>query len=233
MVAGQFAGDKKKGTWVLAKAERRMISWLVPKVPRGLETYHLTMLTLAWSIGIVIASFLARENIHWLWLVSAFIGLQYLSDALDGAVGRYRDTGLVKWGFYMDHFLDYLFLASIIFGYGLVLQDDLPWYWFMAMLVLGGAFMTNMFLSFAATNEFQISALGIGPTEMRLFFILVNAGMVLFDTVWVQISLPFVLAALTVVLVWLVFKTSKQLWRLDMEHKAASKQIVTGDDAGS
>ncbi len=88
MVAGQFAGDKKKGTWVLAKAEKRMVDWLVPKVPRGLETYHLTMLTIVWSMGIVIASYLARENIHWFWLVSAFIGLQYLSDALDGAVGR-------------------------------------------------------------------------------------------------------------------------------------------------
>ena len=232
MVAGPFAGDKKKGTWVLAKAERQMVEWLVPRVPRGLETYHLTMLTLVWSIGIVIASFLARENIHWLWLVSTLIGLQYLSDALDGAVGRYRDTGLVKWGFYMDHFLDYLFLASIIVGYGLVLQD-IPWYWFMSMLVLGGAFMINMFLSFAATNEFQISALGIGPTEMRLFFILVNAGIVLLGTAWVQISLPFVLAALAIVLVWLVFKTSKQLWRLDMEYKSASQDIVTGDRAGS
>ena len=79
------------------------------------------------------------------------------------------------------------------------------------MLVLGGAFMTNMFLSFAATNEFQISALGIGPTEIRLFIILINAGMVLFDTAWVQISMPFMLAALTGVLLWRVFKTSKQL----------------------
>ncbi len=232
MVAGPFAGDKKKGNWVLAKAERRMVNWLVPKVPRSLETYHLTMLTVVWSIGIVIASFLARENVHWLWLVSAFIGLQYLSDALDGAVGRYRNTGLVKWGFYMDHFLDYLFLASIIVGYGLVLQE-IAWFWFMSMLVLGGAFMTNMFLSCAATNEFQISALGIGPTEMRLFFILVNAGIVLFGTGWLQISLPFVLAALTSVLVWLVFKTQKQMWRLDMEYKAASQDIVTGDHAGS
>ncbi len=31
MAAGPFAGDKKKGTWVLAKAERQMVNWLVPK----------------------------------------------------------------------------------------------------------------------------------------------------------------------------------------------------------
>ena len=114
MTQVQFGGDKKTGKWAFATLERRMVTWLVPKVPSWLETYHLTMLTLVWCIGIVIASLLARQSMHWLWLVSAFIVLQYLSDVLDGAVGRYRDTGLVKWGFYMDHFLDFLFLLSII-----------------------------------------------------------------------------------------------------------------------
>ena len=118
----QFGGDKKAGKWAFANLERRMVTWLVPKVPSWLETYHLTMLTLLWSIGIVVsrACWPARV-IHWLWLVSGLIVLQYLSDVLDGAVGRHRDTGLVKWGFYMDHFLDFLFLASIIVGYSIAL----------------------------------------------------------------------------------------------------------------
>ncbi|MCH8948830.1 MAG: CDP-alcohol phosphatidyltransferase family protein, partial [Chloroflexi bacterium] len=91
MAAAQFGGDKKKGDWLLASAERRMVAWMVPKVPGWLETYHLTMLTLAWSIGIVLASITARQSLHWLWLVSAFIALQYLTDVLDGAVGRHRN----------------------------------------------------------------------------------------------------------------------------------------------
>jgi phosphatidylglycerophosphate synthase len=98
-----------------------MVSFLVPKVPGFLETYHLTMMTLLWCVGIVVCSYLARQNLYWLWLVSLFIVLQYISDVLDGAVGRHRDTGLIKWGFYMDHFLDYVFLMSIIGGYGLLL----------------------------------------------------------------------------------------------------------------
>ena len=98
----RFAGDKKKGDWFLAKAEKRMVNWMAPRVPSCLETYHLTLFTLLWSIGIVACSFLARENINWLWAVSLFIFLQYISDVLDGAVCRYRDTGLVKWGYYMD-----------------------------------------------------------------------------------------------------------------------------------
>ena len=121
MTQAQFGGDKKTGKWAFANLERGMVNWLVPKVPSWLETYHLTMLTLVWSVGIVVASLAARQSLHWLWLVSGFIALQYLSDVLDGAVGRYRDTGLVKWGFYMDHFLDFMFLSSVVVGYSLAL----------------------------------------------------------------------------------------------------------------
>ena len=221
MTGNQFAGDKKQGEWILAKAEKRMVSWLVPRVPSFLETYHLTLLTLLWSIGIVGASFMARTNIQWLWLVSGFIALQYISDVLDGAVGRYRDTGLVKWGYYMDHLLDYVFLASIISGYALLLSG-IPGYWFLALMALGGALMANTFLSFAATNELRISVLKIGPTEIRAFFILLNTGIILLGTAWVETVVPLAAAALTVVLVLVVFQTQKRIWRIDMGYKRGS-----------
>jgi len=149
---------------------------------------------------------------------SFFIFLQYISDVLDGAVGRYRDTGLVKWGYYMDHFLDYVFLASVIVGYALILTN-IPWYWFMSLLALGGAFMVNMFLSFAATNEFRISVLKIGPTEARIFFVLVNTVIILLGTGWVEITLPFFAAGLVVALIALVYRTQRYIWKIDMEQK--------------
>ena len=83
-----------------------------------------------------------------------------------------------------------MFLASIIAGYGLLLSE-IPWYWFLALMALGGAFMVNMFLSLAVTNEFRISVLKVGPTEMRLFFILVNTAIVLFGRGWVETLLHF------------------------------------------
>ena len=218
MALPQFGGDKKTGKWAFANLERRMVAWLVPKVPSWLETYHLTMLTLLWSVGIVVASLLARENLHWLWLVSGLIVLQYLSDVLDGAVGRYRDTGLIKWGFYMDHFLDFLFFASIMVGYSLALPH-IAAYWFFALLVVGGALMVNSFLSFAATNEFQISTLGIGPTEIRLFFVVTNAAMVFFGTAWLPIALPVILGILTIALACSVWQSHRRIWRIDMENK--------------
>ncbi len=224
----EFAGDKKNGEWILAKAEKRMVTWMVPRVPLFIETYHLTLLTVLWSIGIVACSFLAKENMNWLWGASFFIFLQYISDVLDGAVGRYRDTGLVRWGYYMDHLLDYVFLASVIAGYALIFTT-IPWYWFMAFMVLGGAFMANMFLSFAATNEFRISVLKIGPTEARIFFVLVNTAIILFGTGWAGVTLPFITAVLTVALILLVFRTQKYIWKLDMEHKNARVSVPERD----
>ena len=153
-----------------------------------------------------------------LWLVSGFIALQYLSDVLDGAVGRYRDTGLVKWGFYMDHFLDFMFLSSVVVGYSLALPH-IAAYWFGALLVLGGALMVNTFLSFAATNEFQISTLGIGPTESRLFFVLANTGMIFFGTAWLPVVLPIIVGVLTLTLMWSVWQAHRRIWQMDMEYK--------------
>ena len=141
-----------------------------------------------------------------------------MSDVLDGAVGRYRDTGLVKWGYYMDHFLDFVFLASVIAGYALIMTDT-PWYWFMALMAIGAAFMANMFLSFAATNEFRISVLKIGPTEARIFFVLVNTAIILLGAGWVEATLPFIAAALTVALGLVVFQTQKRIWKIDMDEK--------------
>lgn len=223
----KFAGDEKKGDWILAKAEKRLVNWMVPHVPAFLETYHLTMLTIVWSIGIVAFSFLATKNINWLWGVSSFVFLQYITDVLDGAVGRYRDTGLVKWGYYMDHFLDYVFLASVIVGYALIF-NNIPWYWFMGLLAIGGAFMANMFLSFAATNEFRISVLKIGPTEARIFFILVNTAIILLGIGWIEIALPIFSLGLVVALIVLVGRTQKNIWKIDMDLKKSRRGAAEG-----
>jgi len=214
-----FHGDKKEGTWLLADAEIKLKNWLVPKVPKKVETYHLTMTTLLWCAMIIFFSFLAKYNIHYLWIVSVAIFGQYITDLLDGEVGRRRNTGLIKWGYYMDHFLDYIFLCSILIGYGLMVEDHNKYLLFF-ILALFGAFMVNSFLSFAATGAFRISYMGIGPTEVRLIFILANT-LIIFFAGSAQISkvLPIVLTGAAFALFVTVFQTQKQLWKIDMENK--------------
>lgn len=214
-----FQGDKKEGTWLLAKAEVKLKNWLVPKVPLWLETYHLTLTTLLWCALIIAFSFLARYKIHFLWVVSFSIFGQYITDLLDGEIGRQRNTGLIKWGYYMDHFLDYLFLCSILIGYGLMVADHNK-YMLFYILALFGAFMVNSFLSFAATGQFRISYMGVGPTEIRLLFIIVNTLIIfLADKIEIPLVLPYVLAGAAFLLFVTVYKTQKMLWKIDMENK--------------
>lgn len=214
-----FAGDQKVGASVLSKAENRLKAWALPHVPLGVETYHLTLLTVVWTLGNVAFGFLVKDSLLWLWGVSTMIVLQYLTDLLDGAVGRARDTGLIKWGFYMDHLLDFVFLSSLVFvGYqisppGLEL-------WYLLLMVVLGTFMVNSFLSFAATNAFEIYHHGVGPTETRVLFIAVNCFIIAFGTRWFDWLLPATVLICLAVLVYDCWRIHRKLWKIDMETKA-------------
>ena len=223
-----FKGDKKEGRWLLATGEEKLKQWLIPLVPKKVETYHLTLSTLVWCAMIILFSFLARFDIRSLWVVSLMIFAQYITDLLDGAIGRARDTGLVKWGYYMDHFLDYIFLCSILIGYGLMTEDQNK-YLIFYILALFGAFMVNSFLSFGATGSFRISYMGIGPTEVRLIFILVNTLIIfLHDLFAMSLLLPVVLVGATFALFAVVYQTQKKLWKIDMEKKRLHELLQHG-----
>jgi archaetidylinositol phosphate synthase len=215
----EFAGASKTNTSLLAPMERRMARIVVPRVPRWLETQHLTMLTLVWSALIVVFSYQAATNIKWLWLVSLMISFQYVTDHFDGKVGKYRNTGLFKWGFYMDHLLDYVFLCSVLIGYALIVPAGSRFHLLLVLAVYGG-FMVNSFLTFAATEEFHISYLKLGPTEFRIALVLINTLLILFGTRAMRTALPYVAGFSFLGLCVIVYGTQRRIWRHDMEHKA-------------
>lgn len=213
-----FEGDKKSGKWFFSKYEKEFVDYIVPKIPSFIQTYQLTLLTIIWSLLIILFSFFARNNISWLWLVSLCIGLQYLSDLLDGAVGRYRKTGLIKWGYYMDHFLDFVFLCSIILGYAIVLQSAF-WYVFMFLLAITGALMVHSFLFFSVTNKFKISYFNFGPTEARGVFIVFNIFIIFFGKSLLELIMVGACILLFIILIVVVYRDQKEIWELDMKSK--------------
>ena len=213
-----FAGDKKFGQSLLHRPETWLKKQLLPWVPSWLETYHLTATTVLWGLLVIAFAFLSRYNMHFMWGASAMIFAQYITDLLDGAVGRERDTGLVKWGYYMDHFLDFYFLCCMMIGYALLVPQQFV-YILVFVLALFGCFMVNSFLAFSTTNKFQISYFGIGPTEVRLVFIAVNALLVLYGRENLTRALPYVLGVGTFGLFVTVYRTQEKIWQMDMEAK--------------
>lgn len=213
-----FGGDRKAGRSIFTDAENTLKNWAVPKLPKAIETYHLTLMTIVWSAGNTILAFYAKDNLSVLWLVSCLIVLQYLTDLFDGELGRQRNTGLVKWGFYMDHFLDYVFLCSLVFVGYMISPAGLE-VWYFALLAILGGFMINSFLSFAVTNEFEIYRYGVGPTEFRAGLILINTFIIIFGTGKFVILLPALVIVCFAALLVNTYQIHRKLWQLDMEAK--------------
>src|SRR5258708_26322 len=151
----EFAGAGKTNTGLLVPFERRLARFVLPRIPRWLETYHLTLLTPVWSIGIVLFGYLAAGDLRWLWMVNVMIVLHYFTDHFDGKLGKFRDTGLRRWGFYMDHLLDYGFLCSVLIGYSFLLPQPAHLKTILVLSVFS-AFMFHTFLMLAPTAEFKV-----------------------------------------------------------------------------
>ena len=215
----QFAGATKANTSFLTPLERRLAVRVLPRIPSWLETYHLTMLTLLWSGLILLFSYFAKNDLRWLWGVSAMIAMQYVTDHYDGKIGKYRGTGLVRWGYYMDHLLDYFFLCSVIIGYSFILPERSR-FQILIMLAIFAAYEVSTFLAFAATDRLKISYLKFGPTEFRLALIVINGLLVQFGIRQMVNGLKYVNIGAAIGLALMVYRTHKLIWALDMKQKA-------------
>ena len=81
-----FGGDKKVGASILSGPENRFKYWAVPLVPSRVQTDHLTLLTLLWSLVNIGAAFFIKEHPLLLWVVSLMIVLQYISDVIPASL---------------------------------------------------------------------------------------------------------------------------------------------------
>jgi phosphatidylglycerophosphate synthase len=221
----EFGGDKKLPMrTLLAKYERKLIDSNVHRFPKWIEGYHLTLMTIPLSVGLIVFGYLARGNYNWLWLSSLMLVLQWFTDCFDGALGRFRDTGIPKWGFFMDHFLDFVFMCSIFIGYSFLLEGLSERIVYLLIPVFG-SFMVSSYLSFGATSEFKITYLWAGPTEIRIWFIVLNCLIIKFGTGFIEKVLIYILIGSVVFLCIVVYRTQKYIWNIDMQDKKERTQV--------
>jgi len=220
----EFGGDKKLPMrTLLAKCERKFIDANVSKFPKWIEGYHLTLMTIPLSAGLIVFGYLARNNYAWLWLSSLMLVLQWFTDSFDGALGRFRDTGIPKWGYFMDHFLDFVFMSSIFIGYSFLVEGVSKEIVYLFIVVFGG-FMVSSYLAFGATNEFKITYLGAGPTEIRIWFIVLNFLIMRLGTGFMEKVLVYIFVLSVVFLCIVVYRTQKYIWKTDMQNKKNSQK---------
>jgi phosphatidylglycerophosphate synthase len=218
-----FTGDRHAPmVSPLARLEQAIIRANVHKIPRWIEGYHLTLMTIAWTIGVLVFGWAAQYNLHWLWASSACIALQWFTDSFDGALGRLRDTGIPKWGYFTDHLLDFFFMWAVFVSY-VFLLDPGSWHVHMlfALAFLYTAMMANSFLHFSVTGAFKITYLGTGPTEVRVAFVVLNMIIVFRGPEVLEWVLPYALAAFAGATIVIFYFTQREIWQIDMAAKRA------------
>ena len=151
---------------LLAGAEKRLLIWMAERLPRWVNSDHLTALgagaMVAAGLGYAVAPFWTPALV----LVVVCLAVNWFGDSLDGTLARVRHHERPRYGFYVDHVLDAVgifFLIAGLFAGGFV--SLLP-----AAAFLIAYYLLNIEIALAthALGVFRISYWKFGPTELRI-----------------------------------------------------------------
>lgn len=153
----------------LARNERKLITFLIQRVPSKVAPVHLTFVGLSGSV----ISMGALIGMNWspglLCFAPVGIVFNWFGDSLDGSLARYRKVERPRFGFLVDHTSDLFSQVMIISGFGFS-----PLFTpFSAMLVLVCYlfFSAYTYIRVCAQHVHQMSYIGVGATEFRLLLI--------------------------------------------------------------
>jgi archaetidylinositol phosphate synthase len=164
MTTNQFREAGRVQTSLLAPIEKRCLIWLAGRMPRSVNSDHLTALA-----GV---SMLAAGLCYWNGspgaLISAvlLLAVNWFGDSLDGTLARVRRHERPRYGYYVDHILD---VVSILFIFaGLVLGGHMSPMAGATFLLAYYLVMIQIALAAHALGTFCISFWKFGPTELRI-----------------------------------------------------------------
>lgn len=154
---------------MLARAERRLLTWLCARMPGWVFPDLLSSIGMAGAVMIMAGYIGSNWSREWLWLCVAGFVVHWFGDSLDGSLARFREIERPRYGYFLDHSADAIATAMIVGGMGLSpylsLQAALP--------ALAGYLMLSIhaFLSVRVFGELRLSYLALGPTEVRVILI--------------------------------------------------------------
>ena len=157
----------RQNTSVLAAAEKRALIWMAQRLPRWINSDHLSALGLASMAGAGLAFWLAGSNpVAGASLVVLCLLLNWFGDSLDGTVARVRNQQRPRYGYYVDHVID-LAGTAMLFA-GLAASGYMTPA--IAVLVVASYYLVSAetFLATHSRGLFKMAFLGVGPTELRV-----------------------------------------------------------------
>lgn len=156
----------------IANSEKKVLIWLAARTPQAINSDHLTALG-ALAMLLAGASYaFARFSQYGLLLACGFLALNWLGDSLDGTLARYRNRQRPRYGFYVDHIIDCFGVTAVLAGLGAsgFMQPMVAACVLIAYLLLSA----EIFLATYALGKFEMSYVGLGPTELRILVCIGN-----------------------------------------------------------
>lgn len=160
---------------LVARLEKRSLTWLAERTPTWINSDHLTALGLLAQIMAGASYVLARGNRYWLLAGIGFLALNWLGDSLDGTLARVRQQQRPRYGFYVDHIVD-SFGALALMG-GLALSGYMHPLIAIGLLIGFLLLSIQSYLAAYALGEFRLSFWSFGPTELRILLALGNLAL--------------------------------------------------------
>jgi archaetidylinositol phosphate synthase len=165
----------------LAASEKRALIWMAERMPRWVNSDHLTAIGFAAQIATGVCYALAGRDQRMLLAAIACLAINWFGDSLDGTLARVRQQQRPRYGFYVDHMVDSIGAAAMMGG--LALSGYMHPVIAIGLLI---AFLLLSIQSYLATytiGEFHLSFWRFGPTELRILLAIGNLA--LFRWAWV------------------------------------------------
>jgi archaetidylinositol phosphate synthase len=199
----------------LAKHERRLLNWLCARLPDWLTPDRLTATGFGGSMISVAGYIMSNQDRNWLWLAVAGYFINWFGDSLDGSVARFRKIERPSFGYFIDHSTDALATSFLLASIGLspYARLDVLLIGLVCYLLLS----IHAFLAAKVIDEFRLSYVGAGPTELRLLLIAMTITMYWLGpkaSPWLNLSVFDVfIAGFSVILLSLFIKQTLQTAR--------------------
>jgi archaetidylinositol phosphate synthase len=162
---GSFTHIREHGS-ILAAVEKKTLIWMAERLPRWVNSDHLTLLGFAAMLLAGAAYWVSQWNRLALVLVVIALGVNWFGDSLDGTLARVRNQQRPRYGFYVDHVLD-IVGTGVLLG-GLALSGYMSPLIALVMLAAYLMAAAEEFLATHVRRVFHLSFLGVGPTELRI-----------------------------------------------------------------
>jgi len=153
-------------TSLLAAVEKRALIWMAARLPRWINSDHLTVLAFVAMLLAGLSFWLARTSPLGLWLVVVFLAVNWFGDSLDGTLARVRCHQRPRYGFYVDHVIDAVGITFLLGG--LALSSYMTPLIAAAVLIAYLLLCIEIYLATHSVGTFTMSFFRVGPTELRI-----------------------------------------------------------------